>query len=527
MIHYVATVEPAFSTPAKMLSLSDLGDGKPLLLIYDHCPNKLINYLEKNLVEKEDQVNMITVGSNTSDLNSVFTDEGCLVLHKIQLGSEEWKSVLHQQLAVLNRKLELAAQDVMGLLNALGSLSKKPAASSGVSRCILTVERESDLHPGLVTLCNVVSVDTLIPPIDTLHLPSLCASNVPPNELSSKTMRIAILHGIIQQYWTVYKDQAEISVSVTMALEETRDITDIQDIINILTQVVYRSMLETRQERDLVTCLTERIFSAPNSVILDSPAPIRLPTADSLWVKWVEENIPIYLNFVGLSQSVIENRILARNAVLSEKLGHLLEKTEITVCSPVSPLVLVQRRIVEFMEVLPPSLPPRVRTTKAVGGSELYRYWLSLEIEHYSTTRDTISRDLKTLHAKLIQGFSTLSDKELLVYHAIYRNEPPQHWLYQSVSPERLTNLCWIRVLSEARTQLITLHEGGSGIWAGCLADPRVLLHSLVQEKAESEGIPVSQVSLKINLLENLPATERTQIVAFKGGVLMSGIKLA
>ena len=53
-------------------------------------------------------MNMITVGSNTSDLNSVFTDEGCLVLHKIQLGSEEWKSVLHQQLAVLNRKLELA-----------------------------------------------------------------------------------------------------------------------------------------------------------------------------------------------------------------------------------------------------------------------------------------------------------------------------------------------------------------------------------------------------------------------------------
>ena len=37
---------------------------------------------------------------------------------------------------------------------------------------------------GLVTLCNVVSVDTLIPPIDTLHLPSLCASNVPPTELS-------------------------------------------------------------------------------------------------------------------------------------------------------------------------------------------------------------------------------------------------------------------------------------------------------------------------------------------------------
>ena len=51
---------------------------------------------------------MITVGSNTSDLNSVFTDEGCLILHKIQLGSEEWRSVLHQQIAVLNRKLDLA-----------------------------------------------------------------------------------------------------------------------------------------------------------------------------------------------------------------------------------------------------------------------------------------------------------------------------------------------------------------------------------------------------------------------------------
>ena len=52
-------------------------------------------------------------------------------------------------------------------------------------------------------------------------------------------MRIAILHGIIQQYWAVYKNQTEISVSVTMALEETQDITDIQDIINILTQVLF------------------------------------------------------------------------------------------------------------------------------------------------------------------------------------------------------------------------------------------------------------------------------------------------
>ena len=52
-------------------------------------------------------------------------------------------------------------------------------------------------------------------------------------------MRIAILHGIIQQYWTVYKDQAECSVSLTMALEETQNVTDIQDIINILTQVLF------------------------------------------------------------------------------------------------------------------------------------------------------------------------------------------------------------------------------------------------------------------------------------------------
>ncbi|KAL5253857.1 hypothetical protein ACHWQZ_G013584 [Mnemiopsis leidyi] len=526
MINYVATVEPAFSSSAKMLTLSDLGAGKPLLLVYDRCPNKLVNYLETNLVEKEDHVHMITVGSNTSDLNSVFTDEGCLILHKIQLGSEEWRSVLHQQISVLNRKFDLAAQDVMGLLNALGSLSKKPSAKSGVSRCILTVDRDSHLHQGLVKLCNVVSVDTLIPPIDTLHLPSLCASNVPSSELSSKTMRIAVLHGIIQHYWTVYKDQPECSVSLTMALEETQNITDIQDIINILTEVVYRSMLETRQERELVTCLTERIFSVPNSVLLDSTTPIRLPTADGMWVKWVEDNIPVSLDFIGLNQSVIENRVLVRNAVLSGKLGQLLEHTGITLSSPISPLVVVQRRIVEYMEILPPALPARIRTSKAVGGSELYRYWLSLEIEHFTSTRDTISRDLENLHAKLIQGFSTLSDDEFVIYTAIYRNKPPQSWLYQSVSPERFTNVSWIKILTEARAQLITLHEGGSGIWAGCLADPRVLIHSLLQEKAETDGVSVSQVSLKINLLENMPATERTQLVTLKGGVLLSGIKL-
>ena len=73
------------------------------------------------------------------------------------------------------------------------------------------------------------------------------------------------------------------------------------------------------------------------------------------------------------------------------------------------------------MEVLPPALPARIRTSKPVGGSELYRYWLSLEIEHFTMTRDTIAHDLENLHAKLIQGFSTLSDKELVVYNAIYR----------------------------------------------------------------------------------------------------------
>ena len=50
MINYVTTVEPAFSSPAKMLTLSDLGAGKPLMLVYDRCPNKLVNYLETNLV---------------------------------------------------------------------------------------------------------------------------------------------------------------------------------------------------------------------------------------------------------------------------------------------------------------------------------------------------------------------------------------------------------------------------------------------------------------------------------------------
>ena len=71
-------------------------------------PVKVLIKVPSRQVEKGDHVNMITVGSNTSDLNSVFTDEGCLILHKIQLGSEEWRSVLHQQIAVLNRKLDLA-----------------------------------------------------------------------------------------------------------------------------------------------------------------------------------------------------------------------------------------------------------------------------------------------------------------------------------------------------------------------------------------------------------------------------------
>ena len=52
LIQYVEQVEPVFSRPGKMYSLSDLGDGRPLLLLYDQSPNKLIDYLEKNLVSE-------------------------------------------------------------------------------------------------------------------------------------------------------------------------------------------------------------------------------------------------------------------------------------------------------------------------------------------------------------------------------------------------------------------------------------------------------------------------------------------
>ena len=48
--------------------------------------------------------------------------------------------------------------------------------------------------------------------------------------------------------------------------------------VMIICQVVYRSMLETRQEIDLVTCLTERIFSVPNSVLLDATTPSKFYT---------------------------------------------------------------------------------------------------------------------------------------------------------------------------------------------------------------------------------------------------------
>ena len=44
-------------------------------------------------------------------------------------------------------------------------------------------------------------------------------------------------------------------------------------LITVPCQVVYSSMLESRQERDLVMCLTERIFSAPNSILLDATTP--------------------------------------------------------------------------------------------------------------------------------------------------------------------------------------------------------------------------------------------------------------
>ena len=50
-------------------------------------------------------------------------------------------------------------------------------------------------------------------------------------------MRLAVLHSIIQQYWWVYKGESVREVSLTMAIQETRDIADVNDIVNMLTQV--------------------------------------------------------------------------------------------------------------------------------------------------------------------------------------------------------------------------------------------------------------------------------------------------
>ena len=73
------------------------------------------------------------------------------------------------------------------------------------------------------------------------------------------------------------------------------------------------------------------------------------------------------------------------------------------------------------MEVMAGSLPDHHLTTPAVGSTPLFDYWLSLEKQLYTRTRDVISRDLSSLHAKLIQGSSTLSEDDLVIYHSIYR----------------------------------------------------------------------------------------------------------
>ena len=83
----------------------------------------------------------------------------------------------------------------------------------------------------------------------------------------------------------------------------------------------------------------------------------------------------------------------------------------------------------------------------------------------------------------------------LILFH-ISRDTPPTSWLYPDLSPDSplLTNASWLAVLSEARSQLITLHEGGNGIWAGCLGHLGVLLQCLLQEKAEADNVSVSEV---------------------------------
>ena len=50
-------------------------------------------------------------------------------------------------------------------------------------------------------------------------------------------MLLAVLHSILQQYWSVCKSRSIMRVSLTIAIQETRDIDTTEDIVNILTKV--------------------------------------------------------------------------------------------------------------------------------------------------------------------------------------------------------------------------------------------------------------------------------------------------
>ena len=39
---------------------------------------------------------------------------------------------------------------------------------------------------------------------------------------------------------------------------------------------------------------------------------VALPAADASWDEWVEEKVPVFLNFVGLNQANIEEKLLCR-----------------------------------------------------------------------------------------------------------------------------------------------------------------------------------------------------------------------
>ena len=44
-------------------------------------------------------------------------------------------------------------------------------------------------------------------------------------------------------------------------------------------------------------------------------------------------------------------------------------------------------------------------------------------------------------------------------------------------------------VLTEGQQQLIRLHEGGSGMWLGSIANLPVLLQTLIHDKANADNV--------------------------------------